>query len=49
MADAKWLAQYSGQSVAELLALANEYRIDSIVLAFEQALGQKASCDGERA
>lgn len=36
----KFLDRYSGQSVDELLALSKEYRIDSIVLAFEQALLQ---------
>lgn len=42
MAEAKWLDGYSGQSVDELLALASDYRIDSLVLAFEQGLLQKA-------
>ena len=42
MNDLKWLDGYSGQSVDELIALASEYRIDSIVLAFEQALQEKA-------
>lgn len=37
----KWLDGYAGQSVDELIALAPEYRVDSIVLAFEQALQQK--------
>jgi hypothetical protein len=36
--EPKWLDGYSGQSAEELVALASEYRIDSIVLAFEQAL-----------
>jgi len=44
--DPKWLGAYSGQSTDELLALAAEYRVDSIVLAFEQALGQKAARAG---
>jgi len=36
----KWL-DYAGQSTSELIDLAGEYRIDSIVCAFEQAIGQK--------
>jgi hypothetical protein len=36
--ESKWLGGYSGQSVDELIGLASDYRIDSIVLAFEQAL-----------
>ena len=42
MPELKWLDAYSGQSVDELVALVSRYRIDSIVLAFEQALQQKA-------
>jgi Domain of unknown function (DUF4375) len=42
MDDLKWLDGYAGQGVDELIALASEYRIDSIVLAFEQALQEKA-------
>ena len=38
----KWL-DYGGQTTDELLALRDEYRIDSLVLAFEQALQQKAA------
>jgi Domain of unknown function (DUF4375) len=41
MKDVKWLDRYSGQSVEELIALAPEYRVDSIVLAFEEALLHK--------
>lgn len=40
MAERKWLDGYSGQSVDELVALASEYRVDSIVLAFEEAIRQ---------
>lgn len=36
-----FLDAYSGQSTGELLALEGRYRIDSLVLAFEQALQQK--------
>jgi len=42
----KWLDGYSGQSVEKLLALEGEYRTDSLVLAFEQAIGQKAEREG---
>ena len=41
MADLKWLDSYSGQTIDELLSMADEYRIDSLVVALEQALGQK--------
>jgi hypothetical protein len=40
--EAKWLDGYSGQTVEQLLALSPEYRIDSIVLAFEDALTRRA-------
>jgi hypothetical protein len=36
-----WLSGWSGETTEELLALAGRYRTDSIVLAFEQALGKK--------
>lgn len=42
MAEQKWLDGYSGQSVDQLIALAADHRIDSIVLAFESALMQRA-------
>jgi hypothetical protein len=42
----KWLDGYSGQNVKELLSLEGEYRTDSLVLAFEQAIGQKAGREG---
>jgi hypothetical protein len=38
MTESKWLDQYSGESAEQLIALAGEYRIDSILVAFEQAL-----------
>ncbi len=38
-----WLEGYSGQSVEELLSLRGKYRTDSLALAFEQAIGQKAA------
>lgn len=40
--EAKWLEGYAGQTVDQLLALYPEYRADSIVLAFEDALARKA-------
>jgi hypothetical protein len=38
----EWLDGYAGQTVDDLIALEGTYRTDSIVLAFEQALDQKA-------
>jgi len=38
----QFLNSYSGQTTEELIRLETEYRTDSIVLAFEQALDQKA-------
>ena len=38
-----FLKSYSGQSTDELLALEGQYRIDSLVLAFEQGIEQKTS------
>jgi hypothetical protein len=46
MPDLNWLDEYSGQTVDELLALEGEYRLDSLVLAFEQALDQKTERAG---
>ena len=37
----KWLDGYSGQSIEELIALANEYRIDSLVCAIEEGIGRR--------
>lgn len=39
--DKKFLESYKGQSADQLIALSSGYRIDSLVLAFEQALEQK--------
>lgn len=39
----EFLESYGGQSTEELLALEGQYRIDSLVLAFEQALQQKTT------
>lgn len=41
-----WLDRYSGQSVDELISLADDYRIDSLVSAFEQAVWQKEASVG---
>jgi len=46
MAELAWLDGYSGQTVDQLLALEGTYRIDSLVLAFEQAIDQKAAREG---
>jgi hypothetical protein len=43
VAKLQWLEGYSGQTTEELLALEGNYRIDSLILAFEQAIGQKAA------
>lgn len=40
--DVPWLEEYSGQTTDELLALEGRYRTDSLVVAFDQALAQKA-------
>lgn len=37
----KFLEAYGGQTTEELLALEDKYRIDSLVLAFEEAIGRK--------
>jgi hypothetical protein len=46
MPDLPFLKEYSGQTVEQLLALEHEYRIDSLVCAFEEALLKKAFRDG---
>ncbi|MCI0581594.1 MAG: DMP19 family protein [Chloroflexi bacterium] len=48
MTDRPFLDAYSGQSTDELIALDGTYRTDSIVLAFEQAIGQKAARIGDQ-
>jgi hypothetical protein len=45
--DLQWLDGYRGESVDELIALEGKYRTDSLVLAFEQAMDQKAARIGE--
>jgi Domain of unknown function (DUF4375) len=49
MSDLPFLERYSGQTVEQLLSLEGEYRIDSLVGAFEEALLKKASRDGDLA
>lgn len=41
MGEMTWLDGYSGQTTSELLALQRDHRIDSLVLAFEEALQEK--------
>ncbi|HTO02357.1 MAG TPA: DUF4375 domain-containing protein [Opitutus sp.] len=41
--EKKFLESYAGQTVEQLIALASDYRIDSLVLAFEQAIDQKSA------
>jgi uncharacterized protein DUF4375 len=41
MEELKWLDGYSGESLDNLLALTATHRVDSIVLAIEQALQQR--------
>jgi hypothetical protein len=48
MADLKWLDGYSGESIEELIKMASEYRVDSLLVAMEQALNQKAAEVGEQ-
>lgn len=40
--ERKWLEGYSGESIDDLIALAASHRVDSIVLAIEQALQERA-------
>ena len=47
MSELKWLDGYSGQTTEELVALEGEYRTDSLVLAFEQALDQRVEHVGQ--
>src|ERR1700722_134032 len=49
MSDLPFLQSYSGQTVEQLLSLEGEYRIDSLVLIFEEALLKKAFRDGDLA
>jgi Domain of unknown function (DUF4375) len=49
MSDLPFLKNYSGQTVEQLLSLEGEYRIDSLVGAFEEALLKKGLRDGDLA
>jgi hypothetical protein len=46
MSELQWLDGYNGQTVDELIALEGKYRIDSLVLAFEQMVDQKIAREG---
>ena len=41
--EKKFLESYAGQTVDQLIALTSDYRVDSLVLAFEQAIEQKSA------
>ncbi|MBN1492167.1 MAG: DUF4375 domain-containing protein [Phycisphaerae bacterium] len=43
MAPDRFLEEYGGQSTNEMIALASDYRLDSIIIAFHQAMDQKAA------
>jgi hypothetical protein len=47
MPKLQWLDGYSGETVDELIGLKGKYRTDSLVLAFEQAMDQKAARVGD--
>jgi len=47
MSDLPFLQNYSGQTVDQLLSLEGAYRIDSLVLIFEEALLKKSFRDGD--
>ncbi len=47
MPELQWLDGYGGQTVDDLIALEGRCRIDSLVLAFEQAMDQKAARVGD--
>jgi hypothetical protein len=49
MVELPWLEAYSGESTDALLALEGRYRTDSLVVAFEQAVAQKAHREGDAA
>jgi len=47
MPELKWLEMYSGQSVDQLLSMEIEYRLDSLIVAFHQAIDQKSAREGD--
>jgi hypothetical protein len=49
MPQLNWLDGYAGQTVDQLIALEGKYRIDSLVVAFDQAMNQKAARVGDEA
>ena len=48
MADLKWLDGYAGETIEELIEMAGEYHIDSLLVVLEEALNQKAAEVGEQ-
>ncbi len=44
-----YLTEYAGQSLDDLIALQAAYRLDSLVMAIEQAIGAKALREGDAA
>jgi Domain of unknown function (DUF4375) len=46
MANLKSFTGYSGQTLDQLLALEGEYRIDSLLVAVEQGIGQRTARQG---
>jgi Domain of unknown function (DUF4375) len=47
MSGLRWFDSYAGQTTSELIAVEGDFRTDSLVLAFEQALEQKAARVGD--
>jgi hypothetical protein len=47
MSELRWLDNYSGQTVDELLSLEGEYRTDSLIVALHQAVEQKWAREGD--
>ena len=46
MSELAWLGAYSGQTIEELLSLDSDYRVDSLIVALEEAIQQKAAREG---
>jgi hypothetical protein len=44
-----YLSEYAGQSIDELIAMEGDFRLDSLVLAVEQAIGAKSWREGDAA
>jgi hypothetical protein len=47
MAELEWLDTYEGETIDGLLSLEGEYRTDSLILALEARIGQKAASSGD--